>query len=256
MLSTSMRPRAALAAAVLALGSAASAATLDVTRFDRGDHASARAALAAFQAGADGSFGPGQRLRGVTTGTFEDHRAWDGTSGDRDPRTRVGRFASLGGRGTGGSAVGGGTALQVRGGEVRGRSDVVGGDRWLDGNDTRGMRWEVEGPGKFNALAFLLTDAADVGATLSIKAGGTRFAQAIGAQGRETDGSIQFVRILLPEAVDHLVVRLRNDRLNDGFGIDGATVAHVAPVPVPPAALLLVTGAAALFGLRRRRRAA
>lgn len=252
MFLTSMRLRAALAAAVLTLGSAASAAVLDVTRFDYGDHASAQAALAAFQAGADGSFGPDQRLRGVTTETFEGYRAWDGTSGARDPHTRVGRFTSLGGRGTGASAVGGGTALQVRGGEVRGRSDVVGGDGWLDSNDTRGMRWEVGGAGKFNALAFLLTDAADAGAVLSIKAGDTRFSQVIGAEGREADGSIRLVRILLPEAVDHFVVKLRNDRLNDGFGVDGATIAHVAPVPVPPAALLLVTGAAALLSLRRR----
>jgi hypothetical protein len=241
------------------LGSAAGAATLSVSHFDRGEHAAAQAALAAFQAGTDGSVGPGRAMAAVRSETFEGFQAWDGASGAADPATAVGRFTSLGGIGTGGSAVNGGSGLQVRSDDpwVWGRFNTSGVDgNWLDSNDTRGMRWDVAGLPRFNALAFLLTDVADVGAILSITVGDQLFSQAIGAAGRLANGSIQLVRILLPETVTGLTVELANDRLNDGFGIDGATVAHVAPVPVPPAALLLLSGAAALAGLRRRRRAA
>lgn len=258
MFLTSLYLRAATAAALLALGaSAASAATLDISYFDRSETAAAQAALAAFQSGTDG---PNKKVTGVKTETFEGYRAWDGARGASNPgATRVGGFSSLGGHGTGSSSVNGGTKLQVRNDDpwVWGRYNTSGVDgNWLDSNDTKGMRWDVAGLPKFNAVAFLLTDAADVGAVLSIKAGDTRFSQTIGAEGRLANGAIQLVRILLPEAVDGLTVKLRNNRLNDGFGIDGATVAHVAPVPLPPAALLLISGAAGLFGFSRRRRAA
>lgn len=254
-----MRGALASLALVLGMGSAASAASLNISYFDRSDYAGAQAALAAFRNGTDASVGPKSEMKSVRTETFEGFQAWNGATGAADPMTGVGRFTSLGGHGTGGSAVNGGTLLQVRDDNpwVWGRYNTSGVDgNWLDSNDTRGMRWDATGPAKFNAVAFLLTDVADVGAIFSIKAGDTLFSQVIGAAGRMANGSIQLVRILLPEAVAGLAIELRNDRLNDGFGIDGATVARIAPVPVPPAALLLISGAAALFGFRRRQRTA
>ena len=111
-------------------------------------------------------------------------------------------------------------------------------------------KWAIDAPIK-------LSSRVDTPAPLStIKAGDTLFSQTIGAAGRLANASIQLVRILLPETVSSLAIELRNNRLNDGFGIHGATVARVAPVPVPPAALLLVSGAMGLVALRRRRRAA
>jgi hypothetical protein len=243
----------------LGLGSAAAAATIDVSYFGRNDAVAAKAALDAFQAGTDGMIGPKQQMKSGRSEGFEKLDAWNGSTGAANPMTKVGSFASLGGIGSGGSAVNGGKALQVRSDDpwVWGRYNTSGVDgNWLDSNDTLGMRWDVAVGEKFNALAFLLTDAADVGATFTIKVGDTLFSQVIGASGRLANGSIQLVRILLPEAVASLAIELRNDRLNDGFGIDGATVARVAPVPLPPAALLLFSGAAALFGVSRRRRAA
>ena len=100
-----------------------------------------------------------------------------------------------------------------------------------------------------------LTDVADAGARFTIKVGDTLFSDLLGASGRLANGSIQFVRILLPATVTNLTVELRNSRRNDGFGIDRASVGRVAPVPLPPAALLLVSAAGALVALRRRRTA-
>jgi hypothetical protein len=159
--------------------------------------------------------------------------------------------------------INGGAGLEVRGDNdmAWGRYNAdelapgIGGE-WLDSNDTQGMRWDIAGLGKFNTLSFFLIDAADVGAKFSIKVGDTLFSQILGAGGRTLDGNIQLVTILLDRTVDSLSVALFNDRLNDGFGVDGAMVAHVAPVPVPPAAALLVSGILAFGAFRRRRGAA
>ena len=154
--------------------------------------------------------------------------------------------------------VGNGSKLQVRGdnahemGPLQHRRPWPLGGNWLDSNDNLGMKWEVDGVGKFNALGFFVLDAADVGGKFSIKVGNTLYSDLAGGT-RLANGNIHFVHILLSEAVDHLTVELMHDRTNDGFGIDGATVARVAPVPLPPAAALMLPGVLALFGLRRRR---
>jgi hypothetical protein len=72
---------------------------------------------------------------------------------------------------------------------------------------------------------------------------------------RLKNGNIYFLRILLPDLVDNLTIRLSHNIHNDGFGIDGAIVGEIAPIPVPPAAALLVPALALLAGVGRRARA-
>lgn len=234
------------------LASGAGAATVTLRGFDRTDLAGAQAARESFLAS--------HKVENLRTETFAGKPAWNGQSGSSNPQnTAVGSFASRGGIGSGGSHIDGGTTLEVRDDSAmrwgRFSTSTALGGKWLDSNDTYGMKWDIGGLGKFNSLSFFLIDAADAGAKFSIKVGETLFSQVLGAGGRRPNGNIQLVTILLPQTVSHLTVELFHNRLNDGFGIDGATIAKIAPVPLPPAAALLGTGLLAL-GLLRRRRAA
>jgi hypothetical protein len=202
----------------------------------------------------------GTRVRGRES--FQGYAAWNGRSGTSDPQnTKVGSFSAFGAGGSGHSVVGDGSKLQVRDDPIMpwGRygtsAGAALGGNWLDSNDNYGMRWKIGGIGSFNSLAFFVLDAADVGGKFSIKVGGKLFSDIAGADSRLKNGNIHLVRIMLSEAVDRLTVELMHDRPNDGFGVDGATVG-LAPVPLPPAALLLATGLAGLVALGRRRRAA
>jgi hypothetical protein len=243
----------AIAAAFLS-ATAAGAATVDLgyERFGRSDLSAARDAMSGFL----GS----HTVRKLHQETFEGYKAWNGRSGTTDPKnSKVGSFDAFGAAGSGDSVVGKGSRLQVRNDSTmkwgRYSTDATLGGNWLDSNDNRGMKWKIDGVGKFNAVSFFVLDAADVGGKFSIKVGKTLYSDIAGGA-KLANGNIHFVHVLLSEAVDHLTVRLLHDRTNDGFGIDGATVARVGPVPLPPAAALMLPGLLALFGLRRRRAAA
>ena len=187
----------------LGLGSAAAAATIDVSYFGRNDAVAAKAALDAFQAGTDGMIGPKQQMKSGRRRGLREARRLERL--DRlDQSDDQGRqLRRPGGIGSGGSAVNGGRAAGPQRRSLglgplqhqRRRRQLARQQRHA--RHALGRR----AARKFNALAFLLHRRADVGAKFTIKVGDTLFSQVIGASGRLANGSIQLVRILLPEAV-------------------------------------------------------
>ncbi len=165
----------------------------------------------------------------------------------------VGSFSSLGGTGSGGSVVGSGTGLSLKtaaSGNAFGRSNSTpGGAWWLDSNDTFGIGWTVNTGAAFDVIAFMLSDAADVGATLTVSADGTVLDQIL----NRANATRSLVVISFGAPVLTAQVSLRNDRLNDGFGIDDA-LAGISPVPLPAGGLLLLTAIGGMALIRRRRK--
>jgi hypothetical protein len=261
---------AALASAALIVGSAAGAATATtkvVTFTDKTQLTGAQQALSDYLSG--------KVITNRHVETFESFGAWTkpGDPGTSNPQsTNVGNFTGLGTKGSGNATIKGGTAAEVRGDDSMAwgryntaRSDLLPegliGGNWLDSNDMTGLSWSIGGLGKFNTLAFFLIDAEDVGGQFSLKVGDQSFTDLASAGGKKLlDGNLMLVLVELSEAVESLTVELLmhdkfGNHINDGFGIDGAILANIAPVPLPPAAALLFVGIAALAGVRRRKAA-
>jgi len=229
--------------------------TLNADPFNRSKLAQAQTAMADYRAT--------HSISNLHVETFEGYQPWGVGKGTQNLRhTGVGRFTPFGRTGSGNSVVGNGQKLQVRNDNHMfwGRYNSsntpalppgLADGNWLDSNDNRGIKWKIDGLGSFNALAFFVIDAADVGGKFSIKVGDTLFKNLANGN-RLKNGNIYFLSILLPEAVDHLTLRFSHNIHNDGFGLDGALFGKVSPVPVPPAAALLVPALALLAGVRRR----
>jgi hypothetical protein len=246
----------ALVAAALMPGSdagATSTATLRTDIFHRTTRDDAVAARDAFLAS--------NIVSNFHLETFNGFKAWDGVSGTSDPQnTAIGSFSGIGKeKGSGYTAVNGGKHVEVR--SLGNRAFRTSGrfnperinQNYLDSNDKRGVKVEVSGIGKFNALAFFLVDVADEGATFSIHAGKQKFSAIAGADGELRNSSILFVRILLDKAVSNLTVRFKHNKTNDGFGIAGAMAAKITPIPLPAGGWLLLAGLGGLGALARRR---
>jgi hypothetical protein len=255
-------PVAAVLAAVLAAGlvaGAAGAATVNVFSYERGKLAQAQAAMADTLAG--------YTVSNRHVETFESFRPWGSGGGTQDlSRTAVGSFTPFGTTGTGDSVVGDGSRLQVRSdNRMRwGRYNTsntpalppgLADGNWLDSNDNLGIRWRIEDLGGFNTLAFFVIDAADVGGSFSLKIGRQLFSDLNGGR-RLANGNIHLVHVLLPRTRTGLTVRLMHDQSDDGFGIDGALLAQVSPIPLPPAAALIVPALALLAAAGRPKRRA
>jgi len=171
--------------------------------------------------------------------------------------TDVGDFRSLGGVGSGATVTGTpgntGRGIYLRRGRLFGRSNTTpGGDGFLDSNDSLGIGWQARSAALFDTVMFRLIDVGDAGGALDITADGTVLGRI--AAGRP-DGRTNGVLIRFDRPRRAVAIGLQSSRLNDGFGLDDATLRQTAaPVPLPPG-LLLLGGAAAALALLRRARA-
>ncbi|WP_424934703.1 hypothetical protein [Amaricoccus macauensis] len=242
--------------AALSAASTAGAVSLEMTKYSRQNAAQAQTQMSDYLAS--------HRVSNLRTETFDSYDAWNGTTGSANPKkTNVGSFTARGKAGSGKSSFNGGDKLQVRNDNSMkwGRynsntpSSTGIGNNWLDSNDNQKMEWRVKSDKSFNTIGFFVSDIADVGGKFSIKVGNKVFSDL--ANGKKLkSGNVHFVLITLDEMVKNTRVVLMHDRANDGFGIDTAMVANVEPVPLPPAAALLLTGVAGIGALRLRRKKA
>jgi hypothetical protein len=232
----------------------AQAATIQVSTFSVSDYNTAL-----------GTLGPS-----VVKEDFESYGV--GNVNDGFP-TAVGTFKTMGGTGTGGTVTDpnpdlDGSKLAIRTGTVYGRSsttDLLAGlndnpndgvkDKFLDSNDTFGIEWLVNIGSMFDKLIFVLTDATDVGATMTITApGATPYVfSGLGNANR------QLVVVDFGGAVNSASISFFNTNnrgkplLNDGFSLDDIAV---SAVPLPAPAFMLLAGLAGLAAMRRKRAAA
>ncbi len=221
---------AAASAVAIMAASAASAATISVTTFST-------AAYDAYIASVDV----------IAQETFEGFAVGNGDF----TGTSVGDFTEIGGVGSGGSVIPGGDELAVSDDTSFGRENTtVGGSKWLDSNDTLGISWAASAGGAlFGSLAFSLSDAADLGATLTVEADGAFLTDFVG----QGDNTVDWVVISFGGAgVSSADITLTNSITNDGFGIDDVTI---AAVPLPAGAALMLTGLGGLAIARRRKAA-
>lgn len=245
---------AILTTALLVSGAPSYAATANLdfqTYKDRQHLGQAQQDMATFKAG----------LQNFHAEGFESYKPWGRNGGTQNLRnTNVGSFTAFGNTGSGNSVVGGGAKLQVRNDNAMAwrRFNTTGHNglqpgNWLDSNDNRGIKWQIKGLGKFDTIGFFVSDVADVGGKFSIKVGDQTYRNLADGK-RLKSGNLTFVRIVLDDPVNKLTLKLMHNIANDGFGIDGVVVGRTppAPVPLPPAMALLVTGLLGAAGLRFR----
>jgi len=162
--------------------------------------------------------------------------------------TNVGEFSRISGPdGSGTASCGDRSSPQVKSPltpHPYGRFNPDGG-AWVDSNDVRSMLWSVDVGRAVRSVSFALTDAHDQPRShFRIEAEGATWR----IEEREANGTLHLVKILFDVPTANPEVRFFT-RLNDGYGLAQVSV---QPVPVPPAALLLLSGVGVFAVMRRR----
>lgn len=179
-------------------------------------------------------------------------RPAEGVSLALDP----GVFVASGGPGSGSSVIGDPTDVSTKDEESPrpfGRFDPLGG-YWVDSNDNPEVVWNLSYDKPIKSVGFALTDAFDQ--KRSSELGKSFFDLSVGdatwsIDAKEDNGTLHWIEVLFDQPTDTAQLTFQT-RLNDGWGVSEAIV---APVPLPPALLLFVSGFGLIALVRKRRRA-
>lgn len=202
--------------------------------------------------------------RGALSGTFEngdDIASGPTTEGEIETSvgTVIGSFTTVANPGTGtGSTCGG---LDLIGDDcdniayqnpeiLNGQGNTIpfGGSGSLNTADTKGMVWSVDTGSLFDELVFVLRDAADINATLTISDGTNTWSDSGLA-----NENLLLVRVKFGSQISSATVTMASSTNNDAFSYDGGAV---NVVPLPAAGWMLLAGIGAIGAVSRRKRKA
>ncbi len=137
----------------------------------------------------------------------------------------------------------------------QGRRDMTNANnsgKWLDSNDSMVVDWTLDFIRPVKEVGFFLTDVNDVSGNLKVTLLDGQTVDAdfsfLGAGGARPNGEMVYVTALFDGPATKFT--FTTNTKNDGWGIDNISA---VPVPLPAAGWMLLSGLAAMAGLRRVR---